>query len=154
MHSFLFVFICYYRFKGVERDDLEQLDGYLEELLQQDVCFSGMLSLPSISTNPVEKESLPSVSPEGPSWWMSSQLPITGQLSSRHYRGAALDDSWAVPWVADAPSHILGLNSSPFSLMSPPSWPTQEKTYYLPLHWVSRPDVLHSAIPVFLVHSR
>ncbi|XP_019379460.1 PREDICTED: MORC family CW-type zinc finger protein 1, partial [Gavialis gangeticus] len=54
--------------EGVETDDLEQLDGYLEELLKQDVCFSGMLSLPSISTNPVEKESLPSVSPEGPSW--------------------------------------------------------------------------------------
>uniref|UniRef100_A0A7M4ET57 MORC family CW-type zinc finger 1 n=1 Tax=Crocodylus porosus TaxID=8502 RepID=A0A7M4ET57_CROPO len=54
--------------EGVETDDLEQLDGYLEELLKQDVCFSGMLSLPSISTNPVEKESLPSVSPEGSSW--------------------------------------------------------------------------------------
>ncbi|XP_067402494.1 MORC family CW-type zinc finger protein 1 [Emydura macquarii macquarii] len=40
--------------EGDHIDDLQQIDGYLEELLKQDVCQSGIVRLPIINTNTAE----------------------------------------------------------------------------------------------------
>ncbi|KAG6935187.1 MORC family CW-type zinc finger 1 [Chelydra serpentina] len=39
---------------GDHVDDLKQIDGYLEELLKQDVCQSGIVRLPIVNTNTAE----------------------------------------------------------------------------------------------------
>ncbi|CAM5077311.1 unnamed protein product [Natator depressus] len=40
--------------EGDHVDDLKQIDGYLEELLKQDMCQSGIVSLPIVNTNTAE----------------------------------------------------------------------------------------------------
>ncbi|XP_043394439.1 MORC family CW-type zinc finger protein 1 [Chelonia mydas] len=40
--------------EGDHVDDLKQIDGYLEELLKQDRCQSGIVSLPIVNTNTAE----------------------------------------------------------------------------------------------------